>query len=731
MAIDVSHVDPSFVTAFSDTVTTNTTYDANRPLDRNYVFADDIIAVVNAGVLVSGFGLRLETTKVGGGDIAMTNDGSINIDQATPALELRGNGGDFTYEGSGSITNATGTALNVINLGSGSVSITLSGQIHAGSMGAGVVAATNGAGGIAIDTTSGQVGTAAQRVGVFGIVATGNGATADDVSVTASDVFSTGEHAISAQINNAAATGDVIVTANGTVDSLLAAGITVDNTGSGRATVVVNGTVSGVDGIRASANTATVLNLGTITGTGGTAVRFFDGNDTYDGSGGTVVGTVMGGDGNDALISGAGNEAFEGGGGVDTVSYIAATGPVIVSLAFGFATGHGNDTLADIENARGSAFADTFLGTASPNVFSGGGGDDTFVVAPPNGADTVLGFIAGLANPDDRVDVRAFGLGSLDDVLALAVQMGADTRINFSGADSLTLRDVAMTDLVDDDFILVPQLEHVLWQHDNGRVRTTENDLGPAGNFDVVGVAEFDGDFDADILLRHPDGHNVIWEIQDGAFVTNHNLPDAPHTWDVVGAGDFDGDLDADVLWRNDTSIVTWEIQDNAFVQHNNLPSVPTNFTVAATGDFDNDGDDDILWRHEEVTTIWEMQDGAFVTNHNLPDVPTTWEVAAAGDFDGDGDADVIWRNDTSVTIWEIETNGFVTNHNQPDVAATWHVEATDDQDLDGDDDIIWRNDADGQIVSWTMQGNSLVQTTSFGAVADTWELAGTGVFDL
>ena len=49
---------------------------------------------------------------------------------------------------------------------------------------------------------------------------------------------------------------------------------------------------------------------------------------------------------------------------------------VTVSLAAGTATGQGSDTLTDIENITGSAYADTLTGDGNANVLSGGAGGD-------------------------------------------------------------------------------------------------------------------------------------------------------------------------------------------------------------------------------------------------------------------------------------------------------------------------------------------------------------------
>src|SRR5918995_5390045 len=106
MAIAVSGANPTQVTVVSNTVTTNTTFNANAPNDRRYALADNIVGTVNAGVGVGGFGLELRTTLADGG-VAMTNNGVIDVAQPVISLDIQGNGGAVTYAGTGFIANHT------------------------------------------------------------------------------------------------------------------------------------------------------------------------------------------------------------------------------------------------------------------------------------------------------------------------------------------------------------------------------------------------------------------------------------------------------------------------------------------------------------------------------------------------------------------------------------------------------------------------------------------------
>ncbi|MBV7555192.1 M10 family metallopeptidase C-terminal domain-containing protein [Pseudomonas sp. PDM28] len=80
------------------------------------------------------------------------------------------------------------------------------------------------------------------------------------------------------------------------------------------------------------------------------------------------------------LYAGVGNNVLNGGTGVDTASYLYATGAITVSLAVTTAQatgGSGADTLIAIENLTGSNYIDRLTGNAAANLLSGGAENDT------------------------------------------------------------------------------------------------------------------------------------------------------------------------------------------------------------------------------------------------------------------------------------------------------------------------------------------------------------------
>ena len=144
------------------------------------------------------------------------------------------------------------------------------------------------------------------------------------------------------------------------------------------------------------------------------------GNDTLtiDRSlGSLVVGTVLGGSGDDLLVSGIGPDTIDGGPGLDTVSYAQASSLVRVNLALATAqntAGAGSDKLLGIENLFGSDFNDTLTGNTGDNVLSGGLGNDS--LSGGLGRDSLLGGDGDDSLTIDNLDTTVIGGVGLDRV---------------------------------------------------------------------------------------------------------------------------------------------------------------------------------------------------------------------------------------------------------------------------------------------------------------------------
>ena len=124
----------------------------------------------------------------------------------------------------------------------------------------------------------------------------------------------------------------------------------------------------------------------------------------------------------DSLIGNSLTNRIIGGAGVDTTSYEGSPNGVVVDLSTGSVSGWGADILSGIENVTGSAFADNITGSASANTLRGLGGID--VLHGLGGADLLFG---GIGNDS------LFGENGNDQ---LNGEAGNDTLNGGAGVDS-------------------------------------------------------------------------------------------------------------------------------------------------------------------------------------------------------------------------------------------------------------------------------------------------------
>lgn len=142
-------------------------------------------------------------------------------------------------------------------------------------------------------------------------------------------------------------------------------------------------------------------------------------------------------------------------------------------------------------------------------------------------------------------------------------------------------------------------------------------DFVPANaGWDVIGVGDFTNDGKADVLWRNQvTGENGIWGVNGAAVTSYTQLDFVPVNtgWDAVGVGDFNGDRNTDILWRNRNTSENayWEMNGTTYVAFRAIEpvSVASGWNVAGVGDFNRDSRADIIWRNslDGQAEIWEM----------------------------------------------------------------------------------------------------------------------------
>ncbi len=314
-------------------------------------------------------------------------------------------------------------------------------------------------GGAGIDTVDYSTAAAASPLVIDLLSGTATGRGSDTLISIENAIGGAGADTLIANANTTSLTGgagnDILVSGSG--DNVLTGGTGTD-------TVSYANAASGV-----------TVNLSTNTATG-------DGNDTL-----VTIENVTGSNHNDTIIdaNAATNNVFDGGAGIDTLSYQLASANITANLNTGVVTGRGTDTISHIENLTGGSGNDTFTGDNNGNVFTGGAGADTLIGG--GGADTLIG---GLGNDNLQ--------GGAGDDLLIFDNLG-DTLLGGTGSDTLQLFGVNNLNLTSISNTSLTGIEKIDMLTDPGAHTLTLN-LSEVLNTSDTGTLLISGDADDKVV---------------------------------------------------------------------------------------------------------------------------------------------------------------------------------------------------------------------------------------
>lgn len=247
---------------------------------------------------------------------------------------------------------------------------------------------------------------------------------------------------------------------------------------------------------------------------------------------------------------------------------------------------------------------------------------------------------------------------------------------------------------------------------------------GPDWTFS--GTGDVDADGDADIFWRHTDGTVAVWRMGGGSVPRIDSagaIGTASLDWQIAGLADFNGDGRADILWRRASGeVAVWFLDGATLIGSPTFATVGPEWTIAGVGDFNGDFKPDILWRHTDGTvSIWLMDGTTLLESAVFTGVPLDWQIKAVGDFTGEETADILWQHtDGTVAIWVMDGTTVLTDDPVGFVPQGEAVRA-DDFNRDGRADILFRY-ANGDVVIWLNTGTGFV-AINLGHVDASWEI--------
>ncbi|QHQ33734.1 hypothetical protein GO499_00335 [Algicella marina] len=405
------------------------------------VFVDGTVIAGSDGIEIGGLdsSLQIGTTGTVEGEsdgVRMLNDNAFFLNNGSvtglfdQGVEMEGNNSVFINNGtifgeSDGVTNDNNFGQSFFN--NGSVSSNLEGfdlsssgslnLVNAGSI-------SGGLNGIRLDGTGATVLNSGSIFGgEFGIDLFSEGA----MQVINSGSITSDEIALS--VNGTGAT----VQNSGTIEGVLEGVFFQSDIAQENINTLINsGTIAsnGPRAIQGSSGIENIFNTGTLNGN----VALANGDDVFDGRGGTVNGSIFGQGGDDTIFGGAGDDDINGGAGNDTLygqrgadTLAGANGN---DLMFGgqgnddMSAGGGDDVLdggAGGDFLRGFGGDDILNGGAGNDTLNGGAGSDVFVFELNAGEDRIFGFEDG----SDLIDLTAFNIASEAELEAAISTNGA------------------------------------------------------------------------------------------------------------------------------------------------------------------------------------------------------------------------------------------------------------------------------------------------------------------
>jgi hypothetical protein len=231
-------------------------------------------------------------------------------------------------------------------------------------------------------------------------------------------------------------------------------------------------------------------------------------------------------------------------------------------------------------------------------------------------------------------------------------------------------------------------------------IRNEISDFNNDGKSDLVWQADANGAS----VLWYLGGPNGYTKQSDGVI---YNQPSGG--WVIVGVGDFNGDGQVDIVAQNGGTVIVAFMSANTVTSTQALSIVAfAGWNVRAVADIDDDGKSDLIWQGPDGRVYaWLMNGTTIATQVAIFDGPIPgWTIRGAADFSGDNKTDILWQyTDGRVVAWQMNgtaKTGDLTIYNAP--VPGWTIRGAADVNGDTKPDLVWQG-PDGRVVAWLMNG--------------------------
>ncbi|MCW3100866.1 MAG: (Myosin heavy-chain) kinase [Chthonomonadaceae bacterium] len=190
----------------------------------------------------------------------------------------------------------------------------------------------------------------------------------------------------------------------------------------------------------------------------------------------------------------------------------------------------------------------------------------------------------------------------------------------------------------------------------------------PSVNYALVGVGDFAGDGTTALVLQNRSDDTIAFWYTGGVNNTvitggDYVRPNPFPGWKVVGVGDFNGDGESDLVFQNRTThqVVIWFMDGPVYQGGASLPYYPpAGWQVVGTGDFNGDGKSDLVFQNQTTgrIVVWYMDGITYIGGSVLSAVPGPgWKVVGVGDYNQDGSPDLLFQNRTTnqAAVWYLQ----------------------------------------------------------------------------